>query len=87
MKRVSYYVKCFRKVVGDTKSFNETKYMYLLIKDDEIQKNTTQSGIKSAVVTKKDLIVNQYVMKNIQKKKKKNYKSKISSNIPDDRIP
>ena len=74
-------------MVGDTKSFNETKYMYLLIKGDEIQENTTQSGIKSAVVTKKDLIVNQYVMKNIQKKKKKNYKSKISSNIHDDRIP
>ena len=36
-----------------------------VIKDDEIWKNTIKSGIETAVVFKKNLIVNQCAMKNI----------------------
>ena len=39
--------------------------MSFLIKDDELLENITISEIKSAIVLKKDLIANQYTIKNI----------------------
>ena len=48
------------------KYFDETKYKSFLIKNDELlEKNTTKFGKKLKLVTKKNLIVNQYTMKNI----------------------
>lgn len=54
---------------GYAKSFNETEWMCFLMKDDEPIENIRKSGIKSVKILKKDLIVNQYSMKNIYKLK------------------
>lgn len=45
------------------KSLGETKCMYLLVEDCKLLKNVIQSGIKSVIVLKKDLIANQSIMK------------------------
>ena len=52
---------------GYAKSFNEVKYMSFLINDDELLEKycTIKHGIKSAMILKKDLVVNQYTTKNI----------------------
>ena len=39
--------------------------MSFLIKDDELLKNTIKFGKELRIVSKKNLIVNQYTMKNI----------------------
>ena len=46
-----------------------------------------KSGIKSAIVWKKDLIVNLYTMKNISKLKWDFYEGKISTNFDSDKVP
>ena len=53
------------KMSGYAESFDETKYISFLIKDEELLKNTIKSGIKSEIVLKKDLIANQCIMKDI----------------------
>ena len=45
-----------------TRDFDETKYMYFLIIDDELLE---KFGKKTAIASDKDLIVNLYTMKNI----------------------
>ena len=47
------------------RDFDETKYMYFLIKDNELLKNIMKFGINTATLLKRDLRVNQYTMKNI----------------------
>ena len=48
------------------KKINGIKYLPFLIKDDELlEKNITKSELKSAILLKKDLTVNQYKTKNI----------------------
>ena len=55
---------------GYTKHLSETKYMSFLIKNDELlEKQKKKSGIKSAIILKMDLIVNQYTMNFILKLK------------------
>lgn len=56
---MSYASKNQRKF----KSLGETKCMYLLVEDCKLLKNVIQSGIKSVIVLKKDLIANQSIMK------------------------
>ena len=51
------------------RDFDETKYMYFLIKDDNCYKDIMKFGKKSAITSKKDLIMNLYITKNIQKLK------------------
>lgn len=51
---MSYASKNQRKF----KSLGETKCMYLLVEDCKLLKNVIQSGIKSVIVLKKDLIAN-----------------------------
>ena len=46
------------------KNFDETKYISSLIKDDELEKSN-EIWEKLKVSSKKNLIVNQYIMKNI----------------------
>ena len=46
------------------KNFDETKYISSLIKDDELEKSN-EIWEKLKVFSKKNLIVNQYIMKNI----------------------
>ena len=62
MKKLSLYV--FFASKNEWIYFDETKWMYFFIKDDELLKNI-KSGIKSATVLKKDLTVNQCTTKNI----------------------
>ena len=45
------------------KYFDETKYMYSLVKDDKLLEK--EFGKKLKIVSKKILIVNQYTMENI----------------------
>ena len=47
------------------KDVDETKYMSFLIKVDELLKNIIKFGIKLKILSIKNLIVNQYTMKNI----------------------
>ena len=47
------------------KDFDETKYMSFLIKDDELLEKYNQIWEKVKNTIKKNLIVNQYIMKKI----------------------
>ena len=47
------------------KDFDETKYMSFLIKDDELLEKYYAIWEKIKVVSKKNLTVNQYTMKNM----------------------
>ena len=47
------------------KYFDETKYMSFWIKDDELLKNMIKFGKRLKILSIKNLIVNQYTMKNI----------------------
>ena len=51
------------------KYFDETKYMYFLIKDDKLLEKYNEFGKKLKIVSKKILIVNQYKLENISKLK------------------
>ena len=51
------------------RDFEETKYMYFLIKDDELLEKYNKFGKKLELILNKNLIVNLYTMKNIQKLK------------------
>ena len=53
------------KMSGYTKSFNETKYMSILIKEDELLEKYNKIWYKVKDSIKKDLIANQYTMKNV----------------------
>ena len=53
------------KMSAYRRDFDETKYMSLLIKDEELQENIMKFGKKSAIKSKKNLIVNLYIIKNI----------------------
>ena len=50
------------KMSAYRRDFNETKYMYFLIKDDELLE--MKFGRRLKIVSRKNLIVNQYAMKN-----------------------
>ena len=53
-------------MTGYAKRFDETKYMYFLIKDDELLKKIIiKPGIKSTIEIKDNFIANQSIMKNI----------------------
>ena len=47
------------------RDFDETKYMLFFIKDDELLKRYNEIWEKTKNNIKKNLIVNQYTMKNI----------------------
>ena len=47
-----------------TKDFDKAKYMSFLIKDDKM-KNVMKFGENLKISSKKNLIVNEYIMKNI----------------------
>ena len=47
------------------KDFDETKYISFLIKNDELLEICNEFGKKSKIVSKNNLIVNQYTIKNI----------------------
>ena len=47
------------------KDFDETKYMSFFIKDDELLKNIINVGKSLKMLSIKNLILNQYKMKNI----------------------
>ena len=49
-------------------------------------KNIKKSGIKSAIVLKKDLKINQSAMKKSLKTKIKSYDGKINTNLHDDKL-
>ena len=49
------------------KEFQETKYVSFLIKDDKILKNLMKFGKKLKISSRKNLIVNHYIMKNQSK--------------------
>ena len=51
------------KMSAYRKYFDETKYMYSLVKDDKLLEK--EFGKKLKIVSKKILIVNQYTMENI----------------------
>ena len=53
------------KISGYRKSFNETRYISFLIKDDESLGKYNKTLNKVAIVLKKDLIVKDCTMKNI----------------------
>lgn len=53
-------------MTGYAKRFDETKYMYFLIKDGELLKKIIiKPGIKSAIEIKDNFIANQSIKKNI----------------------
>ena len=51
------------------KDFDEMKYMYFCMKDDELLKKYNKIWGRLKIVSRKNLIVNQYTMKNISKLK------------------
>ena len=53
------------KMSAYRKDFDETKYMSFLIKDDELLEKYYAIWEKIKVVSKKNLTVNQYTMKNM----------------------
>ena len=53
------------KMTAYRKDFDETKYMSFLKKDDELLKKYNEIWEKVKNSLKKDLILNQYTMKNI----------------------
>ena len=55
----------FTKMSAYRKYFDETKYMYFLIKDDKLLEKYNEFGKKLKIVSKKILIVNQYKLENI----------------------
>ena len=53
------------KMSACRRDFDKTKYMSLLIKDNKLSKKIMKFGKKLKIVSKKNLIVNLYTMKNI----------------------
>lgn len=51
------------KIREKTRSFDETKYIYFFIKDDELLQKYNKIWDTLSNIIKKDLIVNQYAMK------------------------
>ena len=45
--------------------FDETKYIYFLLEDDELLEKSNEIWEELKIVSKNNLIVNQYTMKNI----------------------
>ena len=52
------------KKIGYAKIFDEAKYISLLIKGEQLLKNTNKSGIKFAIILKRNLIGNKFTMIN-----------------------
>ena len=48
-----------------TRNFDETRYMFFFIKDNELLENIMKFGIKSVRLFKKNLIVSLYTIKSI----------------------
>ena len=55
----------FPKMSAYKKDFDETKHKAFLIKDDELLKKYNEILEKVKLISKKNLILNQYTMKNI----------------------
>ena len=55
----------FLKIIGYTNSFDDSKCMSFLIKDDELLEKYNSIWNKSSNSIKKNLIVNQYKIKKI----------------------
>ena len=53
------------KIGAYRKDFNETKYMSFLIKDDKLLEKYNEIWERVKNVIQKNLIVNEYIMKNI----------------------
>ena len=53
------------KMTAYRSDFDETKYIYFLLEDDELLEKYNEIWEKLKIVSKKNLIVNQYTMKNI----------------------
>ena len=48
-----------------TRNFDDTRYMFFFIKDNELLENIMKFGIKSVRLFKKNLIVSLYTIKSI----------------------
>ena len=77
----------YLKMVGYRKSFNKTKYMSFLIKDDESLEKHNKTLNKVSNSTKKGSDSERVYNEKYLKSKIKSYKGKISTNFCDDRIP
>ena len=55
----------FPKMGAYRRDFDESKYISLLIKDDELLEKYNEIWEKLKIASEKKLIVNQYTMKNI----------------------
>ena len=53
------------KMTAYRSDFDETKYIYFLLEDDELLEKYNEIWEKLKIVSKKNLIVNQYAVKNI----------------------
>ena len=51
------------KMSANRKEFDETRYIYFLINDDKLLKYTIKLRKKLKITSKKNLIVNQFMMK------------------------
>ena len=64
-KKIRPLCKFCPKMYIFRRDFDETKCMYLLIKEENVLKNQMKFGKKLAISSKKNLIVNLYAIKNI----------------------
>lgn len=72
VKQESRFIKNFHIKKVYWKRFEKTKYIYpLWLEMTNCWKNTKKYGVKSALVLKKNSLVNQCIIKNIQKVNKK----------------
>ena len=65
LKKIKTLCIFLPKMTAYRKDFDETKYISLLIKDDEFLEKYNEIWEKVKNILKKKLIVNQYTMKNI----------------------
>ena len=65
LKKIKTLCIFLPKMTAYRKDFDETKYISLLIKDDEFLEKYNEIWEKVQNILKKKLIVNQYTMKNI----------------------
>ena len=62
--KVKPLCKTLSKIIGYAKIIDEVKYISLLIKGEQLLKNTNKSEIKIAIILKRNLIGNKFTMIN-----------------------
>ena len=66
---------------------DETKYVFILIKDDELLKNTIKFGRKIKNNLKKEFHIEPVYNEKYLKARVKSYNEKINANLYDSKIP